>query len=127
MGGAGCGIDRTFTAYSKNDQANQPTRCMIVYNSTIKVHPAIETAWLQWQQEEHIPDIMRSGQFTSYKMYRLLEQDDSEGSTYVIQFTASDLSHYQHYLDVFAPALSQKAFAKWGEGFIAFRTIMQVV
>ena len=100
---------------------------MIVYNSTIKVHPAIEDAWLQWQQEEHIPDIMRSGQFTSYKMYRLLEQDDSEGNTYITQFTAPDLSHYQRYLDEFAPALLQKAFAKWGDMFIAFRTIMQVV
>jgi len=100
---------------------------MIIYNVTTKVHAAVDEAWLQWIKDEHIPAIMASGFFTAYKLCRLLEQDDSEGSTYVIQFTASDLSHYQHYLDVFAPALSQKAFAKWGEGFIAFRTIMQVV
>lgn len=100
---------------------------MIVYNSTIKIHPAIEESWLQWQQEEHIPDTMRSGQFTGYHMYRLLDQDDSEGPTYVIQYTAPDLLHYQRYLDEFAPVLQQKAFDKWGDLFIAFRTIMQVV
>jgi len=100
---------------------------MIIYNSTNKVHPGIESAWLQWQKEEHIPDIMRSGQFTSYKIFRLLEQDDSDGVTYVIQFTAPTQEHYQHYLDAFAPAHRQKAFDKWGDLFIAFRTVMQVV
>ena len=100
---------------------------MIIYNSTIKVHPAIEDEWLQWQKQEHIPEIMRSGQFTDYKIFRLLEQDDSEGSTYVIQFTAPGITHYQYYLDNFAPALRQKAFDKWGDLFIAFKTIMQVV
>lgn len=100
---------------------------MIVFNNTIKVHPAIERDWLQWQQEEHIPETMRSGQFTGYSIFRLLEQDDSEGNTYIIQYTAPDRAHYQRYLDAFAPALLQKAFDKWGNLFIAFRTIMQVV
>lgn len=100
---------------------------MIIYNTTYKVHPGIETEWLQWQKEEHIPGIMRSGQFTDYKIFRLLEQDDSEGPTYIIQFTAPSEEHYQHYLDAFASSLRQKAFNKWGDRFIAFRTIMQVV
>lgn len=100
---------------------------MIIYNNTIKVHPAIEPAWLQWQKEEHIPEIMRSGLFSDYKIYRLLEQDDSDGNTYVIQFTAPGLVHYRRYLDEFAPALTAKAFQKWGDQFITFKTIMQVV
>jgi len=100
---------------------------MIVFNNTIKVHPAIENEWLQWQKEEHIPETMRSGHFTGYKIFRLLEQDDSEGSTYVIQYTAPGMEHYQRYLDEWAPALLQKAFNKWGDRFIAFKTIMQVV
>lgn len=100
---------------------------MIVYNSTIKVHPAIEAKWLQWQKEEHIPETMRCGQFTAGHIYRLLDQDDSDGNTYIIQYEARDLAQYQRYLDEFAPALLQKAFDKWGDQFIAFRTIMQVV
>lgn len=100
---------------------------MIIYNITNKVHPSIEDPWLQWQKEEHIPDTMRSGQFTDYKIFRLLEQDDSDGVTYVIQYTAPSKEHYQHYIDAFAPALRKKAFDKWGDLFIAFRTIMQVL
>src|SRR5437868_3209868 len=97
-----CGIDRTFTAHGKNGPANQSTRTMIVFNNTIKVHPDIEQDWLQWQKEEHIPETMRSGHFTAYKIFRLLEQDDSEGSTYVIQYTAPGIEQYQRYLDELA-------------------------
>ncbi len=100
---------------------------MIIYNITSKIHPGIETQWLQWQKEEHIPEIMRSGQFTGYNIFRLLEQDDSEGPTYIIQFTTPSSAHYQRYLDEFDSSHRQKAFNKWGDLFIAFRTSMQVV
>ena len=100
---------------------------MIVYNITVKIDPAIEAAWIQWQQQEHIPDIMASGQFTQWKMFRLLEQDDIEGMTFVIQYFAPAMENYIRYIEVYAPVLRQKAFDKWGNSFIAFRTVMEVV
>ena len=100
---------------------------MIVYIITIKIDPAIETSWIQWQQQEHIPDIMASGQFSHYKMFRLLEQDDAEGMTFVVQYFAPTLDNYYRYIEEYAPVLKQKAFDKWGDRFIAFRTVMQVV
>ena len=100
---------------------------MIVYNITIKIDPSIETAWLKWQQEEHIPEVMSSGQFTDNKFFRLLDPPDNEGITYVVQYFAPTLEHYESYIAGFAPALRKKAFDRWGDQFIAFRTIMEVV
>ena len=100
---------------------------MIVYNITVKVHPAIDEAWLMWQQQEHIPEIMASGQFFQWKMFRLLDQDDSEGLTFVIQYFAPSLENYYRFTEEFAPALQRRSFDKWGDRFIAFRTIMEVV
>lgn len=100
---------------------------MIVHNITIKIVPDIEEAWVQWQQQEHIPAIMASGQFSQWKMFRLLEQDDSDGLTFVIQYFAPTLENYIRYIEEFAPVLRQKAFDKWGERFIAFNTVMEVV
>jgi hypothetical protein len=101
---------------------------MIVYNISIKIHRSIEPEWISWQKEEHIPEIMSSGQFTEYRFYKLLEQDEQDdGITYVVQYFAPSLQHYQHYIDTMAPALRQKAFDKWGNRFIAFRSLMQVV
>ena len=100
---------------------------MIVYNITIKIAPAIEEEWVNWQKDEHIPDVMSSGQFTENKFYRLLEQNETDGITYVVQYFASSLENYNQYINDRALQLRQKALDKWGNQFIAFRTVMEVV
>ena len=100
---------------------------MIVYNITIKIAPEIEEEWLNWQKDEHIPDVMSTGQFVENKFYRLLEQNETDGITYVVQYFASSLENYNRYINEMAQPLRQKALDKWGNQFIAFRTIMEVV
>jgi hypothetical protein len=100
---------------------------MIVYNISMKVDPAIEKDWMQWQQQEHIPAIMASGQFSDYKFYKLLEEEKDESATYVVQFLAPSIENYQYYISNFAPRLREQAFDKWGNLFIAFRSVMQVI
>jgi Domain of unknown function (DUF4286) len=100
---------------------------MILYNITTKVSHHIKEAWLQWQKEEHIHEIMRTGMFTQYKLYRLLEQDDAEGNTYIIQYTAIAMKDYEHYITAFAAPLRKKAIEKWGDQFISFRSLLEVI
>ena len=100
---------------------------MFIYNITIKIETGIEKEWIEWQQKEHIPDVMASGLFSDYKFFRLLEQDETDGITYVIQYFTSSIENYKKYIEKFAPLLREKAFLKWGNQFIAFRTIMQAV
>jgi len=100
---------------------------MIAYNITYKIIPVIEKEWVTWQQREHIPDVMASGLFTAYKFFRLLEQDEADGITYIVQFFASSPEQYHAYLEKKAPLFRQKALDRWGDKFIAFRTVMEVV
>ncbi len=100
---------------------------MIIYNITVKVDAGIDAAWLLWQREVHIPEIMASGKFIDYKLCRLLEQDETDGITYVTQFTAATEKEYREYIDSYAPLLRQKAFDTWGNGFVAFRSLMEVI
>jgi hypothetical protein len=100
---------------------------MIVYNITIKINPEIEQPWLQWQRTEHIPDIMSTGLFTEWKMFRLLDQDESEGITYVLQYFAATPEDFELYIDQYASMLREKAFERWGDQFIAFRSVMELV
>lgn len=100
---------------------------MIVYNITIKIPPAVEQDWIEWQKREHIPEVMATGLFTEYKFFRLLEQDESEGITYVVQYFSDSFENYEKYIEKHAPLLRDKVLKKWGDQFIAFRTVMQVV
>ena len=95
---------------------------MIVYNITIKIDPAIEKEWVLWQRREHIPEIMATGLFTESKLFRLLDQDESEGITYVCQYFATNEANYECYVADHAPLLRKKSQQRWGDRFIAFRT-----
>jgi len=100
---------------------------MFISNITIKVDNAILQEWMQWQREEHIPEIMATNLFYEYKFFRLLDQDETEGSTFVIQYYASTKNNYNRYIQQHAPALREKALKKWGDGFIAFRSLLESV
>jgi hypothetical protein len=100
---------------------------MIVYNVTVKITLAIQQAWLQWLKEEHIPDIISTGCFTHAVILRLLEVDDADGPTYAVQYFSESKSLYNNYIENHATEMQQKSFAKWGDKFIAFRSVMQVV
>lgn len=100
---------------------------MFIYNVTTKVHESIKSDWLAWLNEEHIPDIINTGCFTHATVLQLLEVDDSEGPTYAVQYFAESKSLYNNYIEKFAAQMRQKAFDKWGNKFIAFRSVMQVV
>lgn len=98
---------------------------MILYNNTCKVRWNILEAWLGWQLEEQIPAMLATGLFDDYRFYRLLEQDEEEGPTFVIQLFTTSIERYQQFIDSSAPAFQQAAWARWGDGFIAFRTLME--
>src|ERR1700749_1843125 len=100
---------------------------MIIYNVTIKVHDSIKREWLIWLKEEHIPEVINTGCFTDATILHLLEVDDSEGPTYAIQYKAESKAIYNQYIEKFAGIMRQKSFDKWGDKFIAFRSVMQVV
>jgi Domain of unknown function (DUF4286) len=100
---------------------------MLIYNVTIQVNKEIATEWLEWLKNEHIADMMRSGCFVNHQVVRLLHVDESESITYAVQYYAEDQTQLDRYLNEHAATLRQKGTERWGDRFIAFRTIMEVV
>ena len=100
---------------------------MFIYNISLKVNRNIIEEWLHWQREEHIPEVMGTALFTEYKFFHLLDQDESDDPTYVVQFITDDLNKYQTYISDHAPLLREKALQRWGDQFIGFRTLMESV
>ena len=100
---------------------------MIIYNVTIKVNLRIAEEWLVWLKEEHIPDLLSTGCFTHATILHLVEADDEEGITYAVQYHAPTQEQYERYIEHFSTAMRKKGHDKWGDQFIAFRTLMRVV
>ncbi|HUR66333.1 MAG TPA: DUF4286 family protein [Chitinophagaceae bacterium] len=100
---------------------------MIVYNVTIKVDHSIADAWFSWLRDEHIPDIIATGCFTKAIILQLLETDESDGITYAVQYYADSKALYNRYIRENAEEMRKRATEKWGNKFIAFRSVMQLV
>lgn len=100
---------------------------MIIYNITLKVEADSAEDWVKWMKEEHMPELKATGLFTDYKLCRLLEQDELEGVTFVAQYFCNTIDDYNNYIDNYAQAMREKGFQKFGNKFVAFRTVMETV
>ena len=100
---------------------------MFIYNVTSQVSHAIATEWLEWMQQEHIPEVIASGVFTHHRIMRLLDTDESEGLTYVVQYFTSNREAYHKYQGEYASELRRQAQEKWGDQVFSFRTFMEVI
>jgi hypothetical protein len=100
---------------------------LIIYNVTTKVNWTIHEAWLPWMKEKHLPEVMASGCFTDMRFVRILETDETEGPTYAAQFHAATMEDYKHYIEHHAPLLRKDVMDTWGNNFISFRSLMEVV
>jgi len=99
----------------------------VVYNVTIIIDHSVHDEWVDWMKNEHIPEVMATGKFTSWKMLRIIEDHNPDGMTYAIQYHAPDMEAYLTYQNECAPALQQDAQNKFGGLFGAFRTCMEVI
>lgn len=100
---------------------------MLIYNVTIKVNWAIHDVWLLWMQNEHLQDVVATGCFTRSQLVRLLEIDEKDGPTFAAQYFAENKSDYDRYIELHSTSMRLKAFDKWGDQFVAFRSLMEIV
>jgi penicillin V acylase-like amidase (Ntn superfamily) len=101
---------------------------MILYNVTVNVPSEIADEWLGWMKDEHIPEVMATGKFTEFKIFKLLtDVPNNEGLNFAIQYFCASMSDYEHYQETYAPALQAKHHNRYGNVCYAFRTLLELV
>ena len=101
---------------------------MIIYNVTVKLDAMIATEWLEYMQEIHIPDVMNTGCFSSYRISRLIENTTEDDSpTYIIQYHCPSMEVFEKYEQNFATDLREDVLKKYKDRFVSFRTLMEEI
>lgn len=100
---------------------------MILYNVTVNVEDDVVDEWLAWMKEKHIPDVLATGQFVDYKIYRLIGEIPNNGITYSIQYFARSMKEIDNYLANFATKLRDEHMKKFKDKHVAFRTVLESV
>lgn len=99
----------------------------IVYSVTVKPDRDIEEAYVRWLKDEHILEVVETGCFDSFRFFKVLAEDESDGASYNIQYVTTEMARYFDYLERHAPSMRAKGKEKFGEKFHAFRTVLRQV
>ncbi len=102
---------------------------MIILNETVQVEDAVQQEWLAWLREQHLPAMLATGIFTSYKLCQLLgiNREGEEVTTFAIQYMAPDMQKLHAYQVHYAPQFNSDMAQRFGEKALAFRTILRVL
>ncbi len=100
---------------------------MIVYNVTINIDSEVEAEWLRWMKSVHIPDVMATNCFENTGMLKMMYEQEAQGITYAIQYTAKSIQMIEQYQKEFATALQADHSARYKDKFVAFRTLLEEV
>ncbi len=99
---------------------------MYIYNVTINIDNSIQTAWLEWMQNEHIPAMLATGKFSKALMTCVQVEEEMGGTTYSVQYRTDSKETLEKYYQEDADVL--RAQSKPFEGkFVAFRTELEVI
>lgn len=100
---------------------------MILYNVTVTIDLDIHQDWLKWMQETHIPDVMMTGMFVSYRFCRLMGHEHEDSEIYSVQYLVRDMAHLRRYMDEFAPDLQRQTKDRFGDKYVVFRSVMELI
>lgn len=100
---------------------------MLLYNVTVTIDLEVHQDWLRWMQEIHIPDVMNTGLFLSYRLCRLMTHEHTDAEMYAIQYAVQDMPSLQQYQQEFATALQEAHKVRYEGKYAAFRSVMEVL
>jgi hypothetical protein len=100
---------------------------MIIYNVTVNIDNSVAAEWLDWMKSTHIPEVMATGYFLNNQIARLLHEEDNGGITYAVQYTCRNLEDLEEYQREHAPELQAKVSERYGDKFLAFRSLLEIV
>ena len=100
---------------------------MFIYNVTAHVEPSVEKEWLEWMEQEHIPEMHKTQKISTTKLFEILSDQDLGGKSYAVQYHMKDKSAYKAYLKENAAAMKAKVQHKFGDQILFFRTGLELI
>ncbi len=100
---------------------------MLIYNVTTHVEPSIETQWIDWMNNTHMPEMMATGKFIKILLLKVVTEDSSKGRSYAAQYHCKNRSAFDAYLKEDATLLRKNAVKKFGDKILSFRTELEQI
>jgi hypothetical protein len=99
---------------------------MIIYNETIIIDEAIYPEWLNWMQAVHIPAVMATGLFESYKILKVIDSPN-EGVTCCIQYNTGTPEKFNEFYSKHLHALQSAHHQRYENKYVLYNTLMESI
>ncbi len=100
---------------------------MLLYNVTVTIDIDVYQDWERWMRTSHIPDVMSTGMFISYRLCRLVGHEHTDSEIFTVQYLVKDMAHLVRYQDEFAPELQKQHRERYDGKYAVFRSLMELV
>lgn len=101
---------------------------MGIYEVSIRIKKSIEEDWLGWMKEVHMKEVVSSGYFTQYELFKvIIPNAASDEVNYQIHYRFEKIEDYYEYAEKISPDLQRKHAEKFKENFSASRSILSLV
>lgn len=99
---------------------------MIVYNETIIIDEAVYDEWLKWMKEVHIPAVMATGYFSSYRILNVIDSPN-EGFTTCIQYNTDSEDKFSRFYNQHLHQLQAVHQQRYENKFVLYNTLMETI
>jgi hypothetical protein len=99
---------------------------MIVYNETLIVDETIYAEWLDWMKQVHIPAVMGTGYFNSYRILNVIDSPN-EGVTCCIQYNTDSSDKFSRFSTGHLPQLHAAHQQRYENKFVLYNTLMETI
>jgi hypothetical protein len=100
---------------------------MLLYNVTYGIDRDIEKEWLAYMREQQVPAVLKTGLFTSFKMFKVLHDQEDGTISYSIQYFTDTIRQVNQYLEFFAPAIMEHHRSRFHNKHVAFQTLLEEI
>ncbi len=98
---------------------------MVIYKVSITIDTEVQTEWLSWMMEEHIPEVLAAGYFTECKFYQVLEPSPTpEMVKFVVDYRCESVEKLRQYRENVAPELMNKHEERFHRKFTSAREVL---
>ena len=100
---------------------------MFIYSVTLHISKDAESEWLQFMQQKHLADVLKTGYFTKASMRKAAGNKEQDSSTYNMEYLTESIEKYNDYIQHAAPPLQNEVVERFSGKFTAERMLYEVV
>lgn len=100
---------------------------MICYNVTVNIAQEQANDWLEWMRDVQLPRVLAAGLVSGYRLLYIPDDEEDESLTFATQYNFPSRENFELFKQNHAKGMQTAQRSRFGQDFVAIRTVMEVL